>query len=100
MKVKLFGGTLLVIILLSSSVSATQATGIYSVNPVSTFLNVYTVRFIEHFCIGSSSVNVDSWINTGTLLGGDADDYANGKMPDQNKDGIIVLSAKDRLGTI
>ncbi|MCD6379107.1 hypothetical protein J7M07_01505 [bacterium] len=93
MKVKLFSGILLVIVLLSSSVSATPTAGFYGINPISTFLNGFAIRTIERFCVGGRGANVDSWEEAGTLLGGDADDYANGKMPDQNKDKITgVLS--------
>ena len=92
MKVKVFGSTLLVIILLSSSVSATTTAGLYGVNSISTFLNLFAVRFIDRCCVDARGANADSWIETGDLLGGDADDYANGKMPDQNKESINRLT--------
>jgi hypothetical protein len=91
MKAKLFGGIFLVIVILSSSVSATPTAGFYGINPISTFLNGFAIRSIERFCVGGRGPNADSWTETGTLIGGDADDYANGKMPDQSKDNINSL---------
>ncbi len=92
MKVKVFGSTLLVIILLSSSVSATPTAGLYGVNSISTFLNLFAVRFIDRCFVDNRGANADSWTETGDLLGGDADDYANGKMPDQSKGSINRLT--------
>ncbi|MDZ7860249.1 MAG: hypothetical protein U5O15_06225 [Candidatus Krumholzibacteriota bacterium] len=92
MKAKILCGAILVVILLSSSVSATPTAGFYGVNSISTFLNRYAIRIIERFYVEEKTVK-DGWAETGNLLGGDADDYANGCMPDKGKGNINDISS-------
>ncbi len=94
MKAKMLWGTILVVILLSSSVSATPTAGFYGVNSISTFLNRFAIRIIDRFYVEEKTVKVDGWTKTGGLLGGDADDYANGCVPDNRKGKINDISSE------
>jgi len=88
MKAKIFTVILLACVVLSSSVKASPVIDLNNQNVLSSYFYRLTVKVIDLFDSDDS--------NSGNIVGGDADDYANGRTGESSKDDLINNAGRDK----